>query len=171
MALSSFAQTVRVNLGGGNLTSISKDSNERVVRLPFSVADELGDSHDRVLVAQLTGRSANLFLLNSEGIITQAWRTPQGDGQRIGERYRPPTIRAKAAARTSEKSSFESIPLPSEGSPGISEVADKHFSESQSSRNLTPWQQVSRANFAKSLAQEKATKQSCQGPQRARSAR
>jgi predicted ribosome quality control (RQC) complex YloA/Tae2 family protein len=129
VAVSSFAQAMRVNLGGGNLTSISKDDNERVVRLSFSVADELGDSHDRVLVVQLTGRSANLFLLNSAGIITQAWRTPQGDGQRIGERYQPPTIRAKVAARTSEKSSFDSLPLPPESSLSISEVADKHFSQ------------------------------------------
>ncbi len=127
--LSSFAQAMRVTLGGGNVTAISKDENERVVRFSFSVPDEIGDSHDRALVAQLTGRSANLFLLDATEIIVNAWRAPQGDGQRIGEAYRPPTVQGKAGTGPSEKSSFSSLPLAREGSTSISEIADKHFSQ------------------------------------------
>ncbi|MEP6913317.1 MAG: NFACT family protein, partial [bacterium] len=62
VSLSHFAQALRATLGGGKLISIVKDPDERVVRISFSVADELGDYETRVLVAQLTGRSANIFL-------------------------------------------------------------------------------------------------------------
>src|SRR5688500_12309939 len=58
MSLSHFGQALRANLGGGKLLSVTKEPEERVVRLSFSVADELGDSETRELVAQLTGRSA-----------------------------------------------------------------------------------------------------------------
>jgi len=95
VSLSHFGQALRATLGGGKLTSIAKDQTERIVRLSFSVADELGDYETRALVAQLTGRSANLFLLNSFGNITQVLRAPRGEGQQIGELYQPPTLQAK----------------------------------------------------------------------------
>ena len=99
--LSSFAQAVKTILGGGGLLSLTKDENERVVRFSFVVEDDLGDSHNHVLVAQLTGRSANLFLLDSVGNITQVWRNPHGEGQQVGELYEPPVSQGKAAsART-----------------------------------------------------------------------
>lgn len=90
IALSSFVQGMRANLGGGALLSLEKVENERVVRFSFSVSDELGDPQNQTLVAQLTGRSANMFLLGSEGTIKQAWRNPQGEGQQVRGLYAPP---------------------------------------------------------------------------------
>ncbi len=95
--LAMFAQTMRTNLGSGCLVSVAKDGNDRVVRFSFSVADDLGDSQRYSLIAQLTGRSANLFLLDADGNITQAWRNPQGEGQQPGEPYRPPAPPPKSA--------------------------------------------------------------------------
>jgi predicted ribosome quality control (RQC) complex YloA/Tae2 family protein len=85
-----FVQAMRSNLAGGRLLSITKDKSERVVRLIFSVANELGGSNNVALVAQLTGRSANLFLLNHEAHITHALRAPKGEGQQVGKQYEPP---------------------------------------------------------------------------------
>ncbi|HXM34685.1 MAG TPA: NFACT family protein, partial [Pyrinomonadaceae bacterium] len=65
-ALSAFAQVVRRNLAGGKLMAVSKDKDERVVRFNFSRQEETGETHERVLVAQLTGRSANLLLLDED---------------------------------------------------------------------------------------------------------
>ena len=124
IALSAFAQSVRTTLGGGNVTSITKDEDERVVRFLFSVVDDLGDSHNHALVAQLTGRSANLFLLDADGTIRQAWRTPQGDGQRIGEQYQPPRVQVKSVSQATDNVA----PLSREGSLTISATADKHYS-------------------------------------------
>lgn len=88
--LSAFAQAIRVGFGGGRLLSVTKDDDERIVRFSFEVTDELGDVLNRSLIAQLTGRSANLFLLDSRNIITHALRSPRGEGQQVGEQYSQP---------------------------------------------------------------------------------
>lgn len=49
VSLSHFGQALRATLGGGKVISIAKDEAERVVRISFSVADELGDHETRVL--------------------------------------------------------------------------------------------------------------------------
>lgn len=119
VSLSHFGQALRATLGGGKLISIAKDQNERIVRLSFSVADELGDRETRALVAQLTGRSANLFLLNSSGNITQVLRAPRGAGQQIGEPYQPPTLQAKTLS--------EEPRLTLANFPTLSAAADDHY--------------------------------------------
>ena len=120
--LSPFPQALRASLGGGNLLSVTKDEEERVVRFSFSVTDDLGDSRDCLLVAQLTGRSANLLLLDSAGIITHAWRAPKGEGQKVGDLYRPPVLQTKA---------LKPLPEPPRLTRGdsltISAAADEHY--------------------------------------------
>ncbi|HEV7684106.1 MAG TPA: NFACT family protein [Pyrinomonadaceae bacterium] len=125
VALSSFVQGTRSNLGGGALLSLAKDENERVVRFSFSVSDELGDSQNHSLVAQLTGRSANLFLLSSDGAIKQAWRNPQGDGQQVGELYTPPKSQTKPIA-TKPEGNAETL-ITRETGASYSAAADKHY--------------------------------------------
>jgi len=95
---SPFIQALKANYGGGRLLSVARDEEERIVRFAFSVPDEMGETHSRTLVLQLTGRSANLLLLDAGGRITHAFRAPRGDGQLIGQLYRPPTLQAKAIA-------------------------------------------------------------------------
>ncbi len=90
VAPSAFAHALRTNLGGGELLSIIRDDAERVVRLAFLVVDEVGATHNATLAAQLSGRSANLFLLDEEGLITHALRVPKGEGQQVGDKYLPP---------------------------------------------------------------------------------
>ena len=126
LPLASFAQSVRIVLGGGIVKSLSKDENERVVRITFLVENDLGDLLAHSLIAQLTGRSANLFLLDSESRIKHAWRTPHGAGQQVGELYNPPlsdqknAIALKAGSKT---------PFAREGATSISAAADKYYSE------------------------------------------
>ncbi|HWN07755.1 MAG TPA: NFACT RNA binding domain-containing protein [Pyrinomonadaceae bacterium] len=107
----SFAQALRTNFGGGRLLSVTKDANDRVVRLAFDVTDELGETHSRSLIAQLTGRSANLFLLDSESRVTHALRAPRGEGQQFGEVYTPPTRQATSASEAHQilRESFATI--------------------------------------------------------------
>jgi predicted ribosome quality control (RQC) complex YloA/Tae2 family protein len=90
LPLSTFAQAARTILGGGSLISVTRDLEERIVRLAFSVTDDLGDRKSRALVIQLTGRSANLFLLDAAGVITHAFRDSKGEGQQIGAVYSAP---------------------------------------------------------------------------------
>lgn len=128
---SSFVQTIRVSLGGGNLRSIKKDNGERVVRFSFSVVDEVEASRRFILLAQLTGRSANLFLLDSDEKITFAWRPPKGGGQQIGELYRPPSLAAPVSARVGPDS------LRLNGDVGsISAVVDEYYRNREREQNF-----------------------------------
>jgi len=88
--LSAFGQAVRSNLAGSKLMSAKKDEHERIVRFNFQREEETGELQRRVLLAQLTGRSANLLLLDDRGHVLQALRSLKGEGQQIGEEYAPP---------------------------------------------------------------------------------
>lgn len=125
---SAFAQSIRSVLGGGTVQSLSKDENERVVRFTFLVENDLGDSVVHSLIAQLTGRSANLFLLDSENRIKLAWRNPHGEGQQVGELYEPPLAQAKTTSATALKIDSKT-PLIREGATSFSAAADKYYSE------------------------------------------
>ena len=62
--LSNFGQQLRHQLGTGRIVGCGKDRAERIVRLTLRVEDDFGRVHFRRLVAQLTGRAANLFILD-----------------------------------------------------------------------------------------------------------
>jgi len=127
-SLSPFGQVARANLSGGSVVSVTKDQDERIVRFFFSVSDELGDSESRVLVAQLTGRSANLFLLDSVGVITKALRTPKGQGQQVGDQYQPPPLQAKTVS--------EGMPLTRGNFPTMSAAAAEHYRRSEAEHDF-----------------------------------
>jgi predicted ribosome quality control (RQC) complex YloA/Tae2 family protein len=126
---SPFAQSLRAILGGGKVVSVTKDEDERVVRFSFRAENEVGNLESHDLVAQLTGRSANLFLVDAEGKITQAWRTPQGEGQRVGEFYRPPAPQPLKASPKTVSPVTERLRPTHEDSLTISETADRYYSQ------------------------------------------
>jgi predicted ribosome quality control (RQC) complex YloA/Tae2 family protein len=125
--LSPFAQTMRTTLGGGKLLSVTKDEDERVIRFSFSVTDDLGDPRHCVLIAQLTGRSANLFLLGATDKITQAWRTPRGVGQQIGGIHQPPRLQAEGASARAARSASEAPRLTRGDFVTTSAAADDYY--------------------------------------------
>ncbi|MFN2531955.1 MAG: NFACT family protein, partial [Pyrinomonadaceae bacterium] len=63
-SLSHFGQSLLAKLGSGRLLSIEQDRKDRVVQFSFRVVDELGSLHFRRMIVQLTGRAANLLLLD-----------------------------------------------------------------------------------------------------------
>jgi len=107
-----FGQLLRAKTNGCAAVGVAKDPLDRVVRFTFRCeGDEV-----RKLVVQLTGRTANLFLLDESDVILAVLRGPRG--QLPGETYSPP----EPAAMRSEHSLRE-IPA---GSP--SAYADAHYS-------------------------------------------
>jgi predicted ribosome quality control (RQC) complex YloA/Tae2 family protein len=87
---SPFVQALRAALAQASVLSVTKDELERIVRFHFSGPSEDVNRPLRTMVAQLTGRSANLFLLDAEERIVYALRRPRGEGQKVGEVYKPP---------------------------------------------------------------------------------
>ncbi|MEO8572860.1 MAG: NFACT family protein [Pyrinomonadaceae bacterium] len=88
-----FALTLRKKLSGAELTSIEQVKDERVLIFAYDAKDELGNLASYALAAQLTGASANLFLLDSESKIVDSLRQTRGEGQQTGEAYAPPARR------------------------------------------------------------------------------
>ncbi len=79
-----FGQALRSKLGGGHLVNISKDPLDRIVRLTFRI--EGNEIVFRRLVMQLTGRTANLFVVNELNRIIAVLR----EQTTVGETYEPP---------------------------------------------------------------------------------
>ncbi len=75
------------------------------------------------LIVQLTGRSANLFLLDGNDFILDAMRENSGEGQQVNEKYAPPFREGENLHEKTEKSfsqgNFESL----------SEALDAHYLE------------------------------------------
>jgi predicted ribosome quality control (RQC) complex YloA/Tae2 family protein len=92
-----FALVLRKQLGGATLASLTKVASDRIVRFAFDAQDDIGNARARELVAQLTGKAANLLLLDGRGFILDTLRQPRGEGQEIGERYEPPATLVRLA--------------------------------------------------------------------------
>src|SRR5688572_19441648 len=96
-----FSLSLRKELARKTVTSVEKLPTDRVVMLKFDGANDLGQQTHPMLIAQLTGRSANLFLLNDEGVITGRLKETKGAGQTVGEKYQPPKSGATRSAANS----------------------------------------------------------------------
>jgi len=101
LQLSHFGQLMKSHLGGGRIIGCEKDGRERIVRLTFRLEDELGNLSFRRLVVQLTGRAANLFILDELNRVAAALRPPKGRGQNLAERYLPPPLNESGAQEQS----------------------------------------------------------------------
>src|SRR3954471_9888531 len=121
-----FALVLRKALGGATLRAVKKDEGERVVRFHFDVPDAVGDVRDATLIAQLTGRTSNLFLLDSHGRILDSLRPSRGEGQEIGDTYGPPIAQGSpTVSRDSATARRESPLISREGSSSLSEALDR----------------------------------------------
>lgn len=128
LPLTRFAQAMGTVLGGAKLVSITKDEAERVVRLSFASYDVAGQKQLQTLVIQLTGRSANLFILDFDGIVRHVLRSFRADathehveGQRLGDVYYAPQARSHKV--------IEEQPLQQNGFPTLSAAAENYYSQ------------------------------------------
>lgn len=142
-----FGQLLRAKAGGGHVVSIDKDPLDRIVRLTFRVDDETG-THFHRIVAQLTGRAANLFLLDELNRIEAVAREHQS---RIHELYQPPPPRE---IETSEQ------PPQVTGSP--SAFADAHYTALDSAREFHSRASAVRAKLLRAIRQQRKLKENLQ---------
>lgn len=124
-----FAMLLRKHLAGARLDSVTKDAGDRLLRFTFRGTDELGNDITRTLVAALTGRSTNLFLLDGDARVIDSLRPSHGEGQLPGDMYRAPTQPAldptAAGARSSATNELLHL-ITSQASRSPSEVIDEY---------------------------------------------
>jgi predicted ribosome quality control (RQC) complex YloA/Tae2 family protein len=135
LAPTQFALFLRKALGGATLRELTKDEGERVVRFKFSVPDAVGEEGEATLVAQLTGRSANLFLLDERGRVRMPLRPTRGAGQTEGEVYAPPERSHAATPPDVETARKRGGPdITREGSSSLSEALDRYYLQQETQR-------------------------------------
>jgi predicted ribosome quality control (RQC) complex YloA/Tae2 family protein len=147
--LNPFGQMMRSKLRGAYLINISKDPLDRIVRLTFRADDELRGVLFRRLVIQLTGRTADIFLLDELNRI-QAVLREQGQA-RLNETYAPPPRPAKETRET--------MPV-GPGSP--SAQLDAHFTALDAKRLFDSRAKALRSKLTRAARQQHTLKQHLQ---------
>ena len=69
-----FCMLLRKHLSGARLIAVTQPDMERAATFTFSCIDELGDPVQKHLVAELMGRTCNLYLLGPDGRIIDCLR-------------------------------------------------------------------------------------------------
>ena len=152
-----FAQAIRSVLSGAKLLSIKKDSEERIVRFEFLSESEIGETSHITLVAQLTGRSTNLFLIDGNNQIRHALRAPVGAGQEIGQAYRPPKTQSSAiGAQTESDFSLDTT------AGSVSEKLDRYFLDREAKRSFANRSREVREQLKKEIAQRSKLRKNLQ---------
>jgi predicted ribosome quality control (RQC) complex YloA/Tae2 family protein len=153
LPLTQFAQGIRKELSDTTVRTLRKDSGDRIVRFHFSGVDELGNSKASTMIAQLTGRSANLFLVNPNGVITHQARPGRGIGQKSGEVYQgtPTTGSPRAATGGARRSE---ITQHDRDAPA-SEAADAYFTSLLVEQAFENRAGAARADLRKKISHQK----------------
>ena len=149
--LSQFGQMIRARLGGAELLTIEKDIGDRVVRLKFRNQTDLGATEIATLIVQLTGKAANLLLLDDTDKVIDALRPSKGEGQNPGEHYRPPPKHER---------DFALPELPELESP--SAAADLYYQQIDAERSFLSNANNLRSRLSKQLCQKTKLKDNLQ---------
>ena len=125
---SPFILLLRNKLANAVLEKIEKEEGERIIRFAFSAYNEIGVPAEYALVFQLTGRSANLFLLDANDFIIDALRENSGAGQEVAEKYAPP-LRTGESIQKRDEEFFQQGDFQT-----LSEALDAYFQELESEK-------------------------------------
>ena len=69
-----FCMLLRKHLSGGRLVSVEQPPMERMAIFTFACTDEMGYPAERKLIAELMGRTCNIYLVDEDGRITDCLR-------------------------------------------------------------------------------------------------
>ncbi len=147
VALNAFGQMMQSKLSGAHVVGISKDPLDRIVRLTFRSEDET--IIFRRLVIQLTGRTADLFLLDELNRIVAILR--EQAQTRIQQFYLAPARPLKEPA--------DGLQLDA-GPP--SAQLDKHFSAADAAKVFDAKAKAIRSRVTKSIRQQRTLRENLQ---------
>jgi predicted ribosome quality control (RQC) complex YloA/Tae2 family protein len=147
----SFVMTLYKRLSGARLLSLTKDEVDRVVRFSFVAEDVAGQAQHYTLIAQLTGRAANLLLLAESGYIIDTLRSPRGEGQESADKYQPPS---SPTGNTPHGSALQQGEFTS-----LSEAADAYYQQLEAERVFNSRAATARARLTKEMTQRTKLRQ------------
>jgi len=147
LPLSNFLLFIRKKLASAIVEKISKLEGERIIRISL-IKDPETEEERHSLIVQLTGRSANLFLLDSNDTILASLRENKGEGQIPGTKFAPPQRPKKEFPQKPNK-----LPDLRNHLETLSETLDKLYREIEAERLF---QEL--AKKAKAIHKKKLTK-------------
>ena len=147
VALNAFGQMMRSKLSGAHLVGISKDPRDRIVRITFRREDET--IIFRRLVIQLTGRTADLFLLDELNRIVAVLR--EQAQTRIQQFYLAPPRPLKEPADA----------LQLDAGPPSAQL-DKRFSAADAATVFDAKAKAIRSRVTKSIRQQRTLRENLQ---------
>ncbi|MBA3320538.1 MAG: NFACT family protein [Pyrinomonadaceae bacterium] len=130
LAPSNFVLALKKHLGGARVLSVTKDEHDRIVRFAFASYDATGATRDWSLIAQLTGRAANLLLLDGQDRVVEFVREPRAEGQQRGAVYQPPPT--NFAGR--ETPALDQLALKGAQFPTLSAALDNYYQRREAER-------------------------------------
>ena len=145
LPLNAFAQAMRSKLSGAHFAGITKDPSDRIVRLTFRIGDVFWR-----LVIQLTGRTADVFLLDELNRIVAVLR--EQPETRLHQPYQPPPRPLKETPTTLNLN---------DGPP--SAQLDKHFSAIDAARAFDAKARTIRSKLTKSIGQQRRLREHLHG--------
>ena len=149
LALNAFGQVMRSKLSGTHVVDITKDPLDRIVRLTFRSEDDSGQIIFRRLVVQLTGRTADLFLLDELNRIVAVLR--EQTQTRLHQFYQAPPRPLKEAPEV----------LRLEAGPPSAQL-DKHFAATDSAKAFDSKATAMRSRLTKSIRRQRTLRQNLQ---------
>jgi predicted ribosome quality control (RQC) complex YloA/Tae2 family protein len=154
---SPFLLALKKRLSGATLDSVEKIPGERVLRFAFSGQDEMGNVGRHSLIVQITGRSANLFLLDEENIIMDSLRETRGQGQEAGHKYATPS--REGDTRRKEQNELFS----QEGSDTLSGALDSYHLEKEAEKRFQAEAQSARNRIKQELSRNEKLSEKLRG--------
>lgn len=143
--LGNFGLSVRKELSNTTVASIEKTPGDRIVWLKFTGVNETGERIQRNLVAQMTGRSANLLLLDEDNRVITQLREGQGSGQTVSETYQSPP----------RQHPVKESKLFAKDHKSISEFLDEHYRVLSAKRASESRIAAARAHLRKEISRRK----------------
>ena len=150
IALNTFGQLIRSKLAGAHVAGVTKDQDDRVVRLTFRTDDEAPEVSFRRLVIQLTGRTADIFLLDELNRILGVLR--EQSEARLHAVYAPPPRPEKEPSET-----FQLKPGPP------SAQLDAHFASLDAARTFDSRAKVVRSRLTAAVRRQRTLRERLQG--------
>lgn len=149
VALNAFGQAMRSKLSGAHVLQISKDPLDRIVRFTFRLENESGEIIFRRLIIQLTGRTADVFLLDELNRIDAVLR--EQAQTRIHQFYHSPPRPLKEPPEV----------LRLEAGPPSAQL-DKHFAALDAAKAFDDKAKAIRSRVTKSIRQQRTLRENLQ---------
>lgn len=118
-----FSIGINRDLSGGIIRSVEVSDEDRIVSIGFDIRNLDGSISERTMVAQMTGRSSNIFLLDGDRHVVLRERETSGPGQQVGDLYAPPE------RGTNGEGSEKTECFPREEGETFSDSVDRHYAK------------------------------------------